>query len=149
MHSMLSQPLIKNMEVIRSDRFIIYFENNILNDSALRIFQKIITFNVNVENNKILIFDEVNNIIKNKNKLNAIISCFDTHGELLIILFLVNVNFLKIKNFINFEYGGSGNTIIDLSVKYKYEEIKTFSNFEQLKKYQRKQKLEFLNKMRI
>ena len=136
---------IKNVEVIRSDRFIIDFENNILNDYVTSIFQKYIKFNVNVENNKILILDEVNNIIKNKKKLNAIISCFDSNGELLIILFLENVNFLKIKSFIDFEYGGSG--IISLIIKYEFEEIKTFNNFGQLKKYQRKQKLEFLNRL--
>lgn len=143
----LIHPIFHTGEYIKSDRFLVDFENIILTDSLISINQKSITFNVNVKNNKVLIFDEVNNIIENKKKLNISISCVSHTGEVLVVIFLINVNFLKIKNFINFDYSYNTSDIIKLKVKYKCEKQKIFSTFEKLKIYQRKQKLEFLNKL--
>ena len=132
------QPVIKS-------RFELTFYNELLDDCVSKITDKYIFFNLNIVDNQIVPVYTINELILSNIDLNIKISISNKNGEILTFIYLENVNLLKIKNFIDFDYN-KNSEFVKIKVRYNYKRQKVFSGINELICYQRKQKLEKISK---
>jgi len=132
------QPVIKS-------RFELTFYNELLDDCVSKITDKYIFFNLNIVDNQIVPVYTINELILSNIDLNIKISISNKNGEILTFIYLENVNLLKIKNFIDFDYN-KNSEFVKIKVRYNYKRQKVFKGINELICYQRKQKLEKISK---
>jgi len=88
----------------------------------------------------------INELILNNTDLNIKISILNGVNQIVSFIYLENVNLLKVKNLLDFDYNDE-DSIIKVKVKYKYKKQKTFKNINEIICYQRKQKIEKINQL--
>jgi hypothetical protein len=137
---------INKLTPVYKNRFEVNFENEILNNHCSRISDKHIWFYLNVIDGDIIPVNLIKNIITNKINLNIEITIISSVGEILSFIYLEGVTLLKLKRLIDFDYNDDSD-IIKIKVKYKCVNQKTFINFNEIKNYRRKKKIEKINQL--
>jgi len=126
---------------IYKHRFCAEFGYKELDDRCFKITKKYFYFNINSLNNNIIPLDTLTYIINKK--IDILINIPNEKGEKIIILYLEDVIFKKIKNLIDFDY--NDKHIIGIKVRYKYNKLKILKNEKDLKIHIRKRKLKIIN----
>ena len=133
-------------DVMKKNRFELSFGDDMLDDCAVKITDKYIFFVVNIINYEIRPMHTINELILNNTDLNIKISILNGVNQIVSFIYLENVNLLKVKNLLDFDYNDE-DSIIKVKVKYKYKKQKTFKNINEIICYQRKQKIEKINQL--
>lgn len=131
------------LEFYYSNVFDVNFGHEILNISCFKITEDSFFFNFlyKKDNNMLYLID---NLINSNKYFDVFITLYNKIGEELTIILLENVNLLTIKDLLNFDY--SSEDIVKITVDYKYQKMKIFNDRNELKNYDRKRKLEKINK---
>jgi len=110
----LLEPIHNNLKEIE-------FGNKILNTLLSSISGNIMTFYVNIINNKIEPLETIVSLINNDKKININIKCHDKNGKNLFSYILYDFNFTKINNLLDFNY--SKQDLMHLSVQFDFSEL--------------------------
>ena len=123
----------------------VLFNDVELNNNCFAIEKNIMKFNINCNEKEIIPYDIIKNMIDNKEVIKYLeIKHFNKFGDSLYSVFLKNFRFVKILNFLDFDWNEINN-IKDMSVVFKYEKIYTIMSSEEYEKFNRKIKLEKIN----
>jgi len=133
-------------DVIYKNIYVAKFNDEYLSENCFKINKKHFHFNVNIINNKASPLQIIFNYIENKSKINLPIELYNKTGDLIQIISLQNFQFLKIKNLLDFKWGGK-ESIIKIKVSYKYKNMKLFNNYSEYNQFLRKLKLEKINEL--
>jgi len=134
---------INAMNPMEKKRFELTFDNILLDNYVNKITEKYIFFIPNIIENQIVPLYTINELILNKNILNIKISILNEINEIKSFIYLEDVTLLKVKKLIDFDYNKSD--LIKIKVKYKYKKQIIFKNIQEIKTYQRKQKIKKIN----
>lgn len=102
-----------------------------LSENCYKVSKKCCHFNVNEVNGEILVLKTIDNLVRNKIKLNVEIFIYRKEGTILQVILLEGFRFTKIKKL-----------ILKPKVRFKYDKMKLYFDYKQ---YERKKKLTKLN----
>lgn len=101
-------------------------------------------FNLNYGSNfEIIPLEYIIKLIESKSEFDIQIYLYDEYGNIVKIIYLQNVKFIKIKDLLNFDY--SSKDCKHIKVRYKYEKMVMLKDDHSLLIFQRKEKLRRLN----
>lgn len=131
------------LDPVYSRIFSVDFGHESLNELCYKITGKYFYFNINEYEGKVIPLSTLDKLIEKEKILNVIIELFSKTGEKISTIYFEDVLLLKIKG-LNLDWGS--DDIIKIRVKYKKVNMRIFDNDRELKNYQRKQKLQRINK---
>jgi len=123
----------------------VLFDNLKMSNNCRSIEKNIMTFNFNVFETEIIPYDIIKKMISNNEIIKYLeIRYFSKNGSRIYSTFLNNFRFVKILNFLDFDWSKS-NDIKDLKVIFKYDGIYTAASDMEYNKFIRRIKIENIN----
>jgi hypothetical protein len=134
-----------NVEPIYCSLFDVMFYDFNLKNNCYSIEKNIMKFNLNFDGKELSPYNSIKNMIDNSETISYLeIVHYDKFGSKIYSNFLKNFRFVKILNFLDFDWNKS-NEIKNLRVIFKYEKIYTITSSSEYEKFNRKIKLEKIN----
>ena len=134
-----------NFNPIHYSLFSVMFEEFNLKDNCYSIEKNIIKFNLNFDGKELIPYNIIKRMIDNSEMISYLeIAHYDKYGDNVYSNFLKNFRFVKIMNFLDFDWS-KADEIKNLRVIFKYEKIYTITSRAEYEKFNRKIKLEKIN----